>query len=297
MAITAEQRERRRGYIGSSDCAAIMGLDPYRSAADVWLEKTGRVDGFAGNDATDAGTLLEGAVLDWASKTLHPYARDVFKVYGARCANLDGIRPASVDDPFIVEAKTTGIVGPADSAYGEEGTDELPDRVLIQVHHQFGVCGEGYRIAWVPVLIGGVGFRMYRVDRNGDLVATVVEAAEKFWRDYVAADLQPLDYKPSLDVLKRMRRVAKLVRVIDAELGENMIVSRAVRLQAEKDEQQAQAEMLSAMGDAEVADLGDGRIITYFEFERKAYEVAAGKYRRWGFPKANKQIEAKVGAM
>jgi len=32
----------RAHFIGGSDVAAILGLSPYRSAVDVWLEKTGQ---------------------------------------------------------------------------------------------------------------------------------------------------------------------------------------------------------------------------------------------------------------
>ena len=39
----------------------------------------------------------------------------------------------------LVQAKTTGIVGPRDNAFGEPGTDQLPERVLVQVAHQFAV--------------------------------------------------------------------------------------------------------------------------------------------------------------
>jgi len=40
--LTTEQRAARMTGIGASECAAIMGFDPYRTAHQVWLEKTGR---------------------------------------------------------------------------------------------------------------------------------------------------------------------------------------------------------------------------------------------------------------
>lgn len=44
--ITESERELRTRYIGSSDAAAVCGLNPYRSAYDCWLEKTHRVEPF-----------------------------------------------------------------------------------------------------------------------------------------------------------------------------------------------------------------------------------------------------------
>jgi len=37
------QWESRTKSIGGSDCAAILGKSPYKSAYDVWLEKTGKI--------------------------------------------------------------------------------------------------------------------------------------------------------------------------------------------------------------------------------------------------------------
>ena len=41
MPITSAQRLARRNHIGASDLPAIMGLDTFKTAADVWLEKRG----------------------------------------------------------------------------------------------------------------------------------------------------------------------------------------------------------------------------------------------------------------
>ena len=34
--------EERRHFIGGSDIGAILGLNPYKSPVDVWMEKTGK---------------------------------------------------------------------------------------------------------------------------------------------------------------------------------------------------------------------------------------------------------------
>jgi hypothetical protein len=265
-----------------------MGLDYRRSASDVWLSKTGRVEDADENDAMMAGTLLEPAVLDWAERQLYrKIHRDQFLHgrTGCRCANLDGII-LDTGPGEIVEAKTTGIVGPRDPKYGEPGTDDLPERVLVQVHHQFSVVGPECCIAWVPVLIGGEGFRMYRVERDEEIVAKVVDAAESFWNRYVVRDIRPDDFKPQLETLKRMRRVPGLVRRVPDELADQLIVRRAARLQAEKDEAEAARALLTEMGDAEAAEWGeDGKLITYMEYKRAGYTVKPGTFRKWGFPK------------
>lgn len=66
-----EWRKLRSGYIGGSDAAAVVGLNPYASAYSLWAEKTGRTAGFAGNLATEAGTRT-GACLNGMSLIRRP---------------------------------------------------------------------------------------------------------------------------------------------------------------------------------------------------------------------------------
>ena len=69
MAITGieyrsheEWLELRKGFIGGSDAGAVMGMNPYSSPFAVWAEKTGKVEGFAGNLTTKVGAYLEDLV-------------------------------------------------------------------------------------------------------------------------------------------------------------------------------------------------------------------------------------------
>ena len=46
--ITELERQSRAMTIGSSDAAAILGLNPYQNAYGVWAEKRGMVEPFTG---------------------------------------------------------------------------------------------------------------------------------------------------------------------------------------------------------------------------------------------------------
>jgi len=50
--------ERKKG-IGGSDVGAILGVNPYRSRMDVWLDKTGRGGEVADNYAMARGRAME----------------------------------------------------------------------------------------------------------------------------------------------------------------------------------------------------------------------------------------------
>lgn len=280
--ITAEQRTARQKYVGSSDAAAIMGCDPFRSAADVWLEKTGRADGFDGNDATDRGNLLEPVILDWAAQQLPPFSRGGMLSSGHRAANFDGLSSPVVDEPFIVEAKSSN--GHNADEWGEPGTDQVPDRVLIQTHHAMHVIPSTlYRIAYVPVLMAvpfkGFEFRMYVVRRNDELAAAIASAGEQFWTNHVLADVPPDNFRPSIEVLKRVKRVPNKTVPLESELADRLVAVRAACKRAEDEKKKVEREILTALMDADGGDPGDGRLVTYLPTNRKGYTVEATTYR------------------
>lgn len=276
--ITQEQRALRQKYIGSSESAAILGVDPYMSAADVWLIKTGAADGFAGNAATERGSILEGAILDWAEKKLAmPLKRNVMVIASdeLRAANLDALIETA--NPQIVEAKSTV----SRDEWGDDGSDEIPERVMVQIHHQMAVMGPLARIAWVPVLMAGfasLDFRMYRIERNDELADMIANADVDFMRNFVIPRKAPDDYHPSLEVLKRVRRVPQKTVAISDELVLAWRGAADAASAADKAKKKAEADLLAAIGDAEAATCGVG-LVTYMEQKRKGYTVEPTSYR------------------
>lgn len=277
--LTPEQRQLRKKYIGSSDAPAILGVDPYRSASDVYLEKTGQAEDFAGNDATDRGNLLEPVLLTWAARELGILlSRDVFVTSGTDdllCANLDawGIQD---QQKIIVEAKSSN--DPAQ--WGDEGTDEVPEKVIVQTHHAMYVSGA--RIAYVPVILPGFrsfDFRMYKVDRNEDLAQAIAHAGREFMRQHVQLRVPPSDFRPSIEVLKRMRREPSKTVPITPELADRLVLARAACKLAEEDKEEVERVILATLMDAEAGDPGDGRILTYLPSTRKAYTVKETTFR------------------
>ena len=60
----------RRGGLGGSDVAAVLGLSPFRGPWDVWLTKTVDEQAEADSAAMMTGRLLEEAVGKWAAVEL-----------------------------------------------------------------------------------------------------------------------------------------------------------------------------------------------------------------------------------
>lgn len=178
--------ERRTG-IGGSDVAPLMGLSPWTTPYELWLDKLGRLPQKEETPAMRMGTLLEPLILGMyvqetgihATKpaeiirsTQHPFA----------LANLDGLA-----SDRVVEIKSARD----DRDWGEPGTDEIPTYYAAQVMHYMGVTG--LPRADVAVLIGGSDFRVYTVARDDDLIQAIFRVEQDFWRHVTECSPPPIE--------------------------------------------------------------------------------------------------------
>lgn len=268
MVITAEQLENRRGHIGSSDVAAICGCDTWKSAMDVYLEKTQQTESFT-NPAIEVGNLLEPVLMAWAADQLGVgYEPNVVSTHpgGILEANLD----AWIDESRHIEGKTTGIT----EGWGDpEVTDDVPKKVLLQVHHQFACAGT--RICYVPVALAhfGIHFKLYKVERSQRLHDLVIFRCEAFWNDYVVPRIPPPDSMPSLDVVKRIVREPNRI-ITDRENPElyELVIKYEKALEAffeaEAWRDGTKAKLIAGMDAAEELRSSAGRY-TYFQQSQK----------------------------
>ena len=197
----------RRNGIGSSDAAAAVGLNPYKSQLALWMEKTGRDDLFAPIDVNDDstpvywGSLLEPIVAASYAKRTGNRVRKVNAVlqhpdHNWMLANLDR-EVVGVPEVQILECKTAGVQG------ARLWKDGVPDFVQLQVAHQLAVTGK--RAADVAVLIGGQELQIHRIKRDDVLIERLIQLEEVFW-GYVQSDIAPpVDGSDSADqALRRL---------------------------------------------------------------------------------------------
>src|SRR5262249_19095404 len=273
--------------------------DPFRSAGDIWAEKTGRIPAVSSSDADAAmnpltlGSAIGPLLVSYAGRILNrPVAGEVWYRHPTvpMACSVDGI---SLEAPAVlVEAKTTGLVGPvpayAAAAYGEDGTDEVPESVTVQVHHAFAVLEAQpnmppIRTALVPVLMGGRGIRCYRIERDDNLVRDLIDLETAWWEDYVVKDRCPPSDPPSLPTLRRMTRSPEApVRMIDHVLVSEWLQAKAILKQAESNEETCRRFVLAELGDGEVGECEVGRV-TYKATQRAGYTVAPQSVRMLRF--------------
>lgn len=195
----------RKGGIGSSDAASAVGLNPYKSQLQLWMEKTGRDGNLPKTDPNDEtspmywGTLLEPIVAAHYTKRTGNKVRRINAVLqhpreSWMLANIDR-EVIGAPDVQILECKTAGLNG---ARLWKEG---VPEYIQLQVMHQLAVTGK--KAADVAVLICGQELQVHRIERDEALIAKLIELERQFWR-YVELDRQPpADGSDSADVALR----------------------------------------------------------------------------------------------
>jgi putative phage-type endonuclease len=182
----------RKSGIGGSDAAAAVGLNPYMSPLELWLDKTGRDAGLAKPDPHDTsepiywGTLLEPIVAAAYTQQTGNRVRKVNAVLQHSTipfmlANLDR-EIVGVPGVQILECKTAGEFG------ARLWRDGVPEYVQLQVQHQLAVTGK--LAADVAVLLCGQKLEVHRIERDDELIARLIPLEARFWR-YVETDTPP----------------------------------------------------------------------------------------------------------
>ncbi|WP_423758924.1 YqaJ viral recombinase family protein [Burkholderia sp. NLJ2] len=182
----------RRTGIGGSDAAAAVNLNPYMSALELWLDKTGRAEGMPRPDPADTtsptywGTLLEPIVAAVYTQQTGNKVRKVNAVLRHSSipwmlANIDR-EIVGAHDVQILECKTAGEYG------ARLWRDGVPEYVQIQVQHQLAVTGK--TAAHVAVLLCGQALEVHRIERDDALIGRLIELEARFWR-FVESDTPP----------------------------------------------------------------------------------------------------------
>jgi predicted phage-related endonuclease len=92
---------------------------------------------------------------------------------------------------ILIEAKTGHLAWA--SAWGEAESDEIPDGVLIQVQHNLACMAHpGYRLALVPILLGGQRFRVYRVAPDREIQDWIINEDDSFWKHVLVREAPPV---------------------------------------------------------------------------------------------------------
>ncbi len=247
----------RKSGIGGSDAAAILGISPFRTAVDVWLDKTGRKPPQEETEAMRIGTELEDFVARrYAEQSGHAVQRfNRMLRRGVLLGNLDrlvipdGEKVAShmgeIRTDTLLECKTAS----------RDWGDGVPLYYQTQVQHYMGL-DERLEHADVAVLfLVHKHFATYRVERDDEAIRLMSERLTAWWQKHVLGDeMPPPTSEEDCKALWARSNPGKSVEASD-EVGD--AVSRYRELSETADAAEAEMKTLrdaicAAMGDAEV---------------------------------------------
>lgn len=296
--LTKRQREAKRlgaDHIGASQIPDICGAgyNGPSGPADVQYNILGLASPFTGNAATRVGVILENGAIDEAERVVGKVRRGGERVDHALTVGGHKILRVHPDATVLstsrpLEAKTSGIVGPTNDEWGEDGTDEVPIFVRLQCHGQMmAMDADGCHVA---AILGGRGFTMFYIPRDDELVDAIRARLVQFWTDYIVpyrerGELIVPPVVPSMDTLKRVSRVAGLsVDIPDdvvAEYDEANQRASAARKSIKEVEAAldvAKRRVITALGHAEQGVTPSGRLVTFKAVDVKARD--AYSYRK-----------------
>lgn len=195
----------RKGGIGSSDAAAAVGLNPYKSQLELWMEKTGRDANLPKTDPSDEttpmywGTLLEPIVAAHYTRCTGNRVRRINAVLQHpdepwMLANIDR-EVMGASDVQLLECKTAGINGARLWRHG------VPEYVRLQVLHQLAVTGK--QAADVAVLIGGQELQVHRIESDMNLISRLIQLERQFWHCVETDQAPPADGSESAELALR----------------------------------------------------------------------------------------------
>src|SRR3990167_6302412 len=176
----------RKDYIGSSDAAAVLGLSRWRTPIQVWAEKTGKlpVEDISEKIQIRIGVKVENSIAEMFEEEKGVKVRRVnntimhpkYPYLGATLdRKIEGQR-------WILECKSTG--------YDKEWQDgEIPQEHLVQVYHQLACTG--YEKAYIAVLILNQDFKIIEIERDEDVLNSLIRKEVDFWNEYVVKDVMP----------------------------------------------------------------------------------------------------------
>lgn len=169
----------RKQGIGGSDVAAILGISKWKSAIDLWLDKTNQTDDIAEeNEAMQWGNIMEPVIRKHfaevtGKKVVEVHAMLQHPKYPFMLADVDGVTTDDKGNPAILEIKTASEYKRGD------WEDGVPAYYETQVQHYLFVTG--VKKAYVAVLIGGNCFKVFEVDADTEIRKMLVAVEKDFW--------------------------------------------------------------------------------------------------------------------
>ena len=172
-----EWLEARKQGIGGSDAAAILGVDPYCSALEVYCDKIGIAVPQEDNEAMKWGRKLEPLVAEaYQEETGRELKDHGFNIWQGSESFLIASQDREIIKPQTghLEIKTSNYIKEGDLA------EEIPIPWQVQYQHSLAATG----LAWggFAILLNARKLFWVDVERDNSFIEAMLEAEAKFWK-------------------------------------------------------------------------------------------------------------------
>ena len=252
-------RCRKQG-LGGSDAGAVCGLNPYRTAIQVYQDKTTDEIEDIDNEAMRQGREFEDYV---ARRFMEATGKKVRK---ANFMYYDEEHPFMLADvDRMIVGENAGLECKTASPYmAEKWADgKIPLSYQIQCLHYMSVCKAD---AWyIAVLIYGREFKYYKIERDEEMLADLIQIEKDFWENHVLKKVLPKPDGPELadsviaEKNKKSREETVALTGFDEKLNRRQELSEMIESMG-TEKRQIEQELKLFMGEAELAESGQYRI-------------------------------------
>lgn len=251
--MTREQflLDRKKG-IGGSDVASILGVSPFRTALEVYHDKTSPE--LALDEPTEdmqRGVRVEKYILQEYSERSEVELNTniptiVDKTYPFMRANIDA---KVIGQNVVVEAKSTKAL----IASWESG---IPEYYKAQVAYYAMLTDANY--VEIPVLFSGWKYACFTYWRDVEYEASIKEAVINFWHNHIVKNIPPKPTSPE-ELMAAYPKLEEKTIEADNDIREKVYLlqeAQAQRKKLEEQEKQLKTQIQGYMGDAGMLDAG-----------------------------------------
>lgn len=278
----------RHKYVSSTEQAALHGLSPYITAFELYHDKKKpEPTQFEASERVEWGVRMEEAI-----------ARAIADQYGIKVRKLNAYvskdgsgMGASFDyeivgtkegeppegnvlrdmydayGPGILEVKNVDWLIFKRQWIGEEGSEEAPAHIEIQVQAQLHVIGRKWGA--IGVLIGGNKLKMLVREYDPEVGAAFEAKTKQFWHDLAANKAPPPVLPQDADLIAHIYSFGDPEKVLDAQgnaeitgLAREYIDAQMLEKGAAERKSTAKAKMLMLIGDAARVIVDGGITVT-----------------------------------
>jgi putative phage-type endonuclease len=187
-------------FLGGSDAAAVIGVSPWATPVELWMQKTGRTPKEKPDAAQqrrfDRGHKLEPFIREMAIDKLRAEGHKV-ELLASNQRYVDPEFPflsCEIDFELLLDGEhincdAKSVSGFARKKWGEVDTEDVPIEYAAQFMH--GLMVTGRRRCLVAALRSFDDVDIFWTIRDDETIAAMRPKLVSFWVDHVLADVPP----------------------------------------------------------------------------------------------------------